>query len=111
MGLGKTLFPKLVPLCTHLDLEPLGHNTSLFSYFALFPCYRPLLVGPKSHLFFPKGRSQQGVVSLRVQTTLSLLLRVLPFIGLTMSIIHHVTDTLFPETYYPIPLEEPYIRF
>ena len=25
-----------------LDAETLGPNTSLFSYFALFPCYRPL---------------------------------------------------------------------
>ena len=33
-----------------LDAEPLGPNTSLFSYFISFPCYRPLLVGPKSHL-------------------------------------------------------------
>ena len=36
-----------------LDVKPLGTNTSLFSYFALFPCYCPLLVGPKSHLSSP----------------------------------------------------------
>ena len=36
-----------------LDVEPLGPYTSLFSYFTFFPCYRPLLVGPKSHLSSP----------------------------------------------------------
>ena len=41
---------KLVPPYTSLDVEPLGHNTSLFSYFALFPCDGPRLVSPKSNL-------------------------------------------------------------
>ena len=48
---GDSVIPQSLFLCVLvLDAEPLGHKTCLFSYFALFPCYHPLLVGPKSHL-------------------------------------------------------------
>ena len=53
-GAGDDVIPRnLFIRVLTLDVKPLGPNTSLFSYFALFPRYRPLLVGPKSHLSSP----------------------------------------------------------
>ena len=53
-GVGDNFIPRSSFLrVLSLDIELLGPNTSLVSYFALFPCYRPLLVGPKSHLSSP----------------------------------------------------------
>ena len=53
-GAGDDVVPRSLFLCVlALDVKPLGPNNSLFSYFALLPCFRPLLVGPKSNLSSP----------------------------------------------------------
>ena len=53
-GAGDDVIPRSLFFCVlALDVRPLGPNTSLFSYVALFPYFCPLLVGPKSHFLSP----------------------------------------------------------
>ena len=54
-GRGTSLSPRLVPPCTCPGCQTTGGLTLLYFLFRLvrFPCYRPLLVGPKSHLSSP----------------------------------------------------------
>ena len=51
-GDGDILKSSYLHLLT-LDVKLLGPNTSLFSSFALFPCYHPLSVRSKSDLSSP----------------------------------------------------------
>ena len=77
-GAGDIDVPALCLVSNHW-----GPNTPFIFLAASVPLIIiPYLKGP-SPMFVPKRRSQRGVVSSRAVTTLSLLLKTLPFIGPT----------------------------
>ena len=90
-GVGDNVIPRSSFLhVLALDAEPLGPNTSLFSYSTLFPCYRLLLVGPKSNLLSPSEEVSEVNDSEFISQN-STFYR--PNYVSDWSVIHHMSDT------------------